>query len=219
MQYVAIYGLMVVSLIHTAQVHCASFDALRDQIAPDQDIHHIVRPDWLERAQNGIDADLRSEISETIRAADGNVLCTCSTIGAVAETSGALRIDWPMMQVAAKTGGPVLLVYCLESTVKPSSLLLERAIAEHGGGQCVFTLDLSQSWALFVSGDIGGFSSVISKGVRNEVARRSTLTAVVLAQASMACATTDLADLSIPVLSSPRLALKTLLGLTDSDAV
>ena len=66
------------TLFHTADVHVATFDAL----APEADLTHVVRTDWLERAQTGVDAALRQEIAEAIRAAEGPSLCTCTTIGA-----------------------------------------------------------------------------------------------------------------------------------------
>ena len=40
-------------LLHTADVHIATFNRLRDEIAPAARIEHIVRPDWLARARSG----------------------------------------------------------------------------------------------------------------------------------------------------------------------
>jgi hypothetical protein len=97
----------VITLLHTAQVHADTFDALRDRIAPDTRLVHLVRPDFLKRAQGGIDAALAGDIGAEVRAVSGPVLCTCTTIGAVAAAAGAIRIDAPMMQAAAQTGGRV----------------------------------------------------------------------------------------------------------------
>ncbi|WP_306419486.1 hypothetical protein [Parasedimentitalea maritima] len=114
------------TLFHTAHVHVDTFNTL----APDAELDHTVREDWLARAQDGIDEVLATEIASAIQAADGPVLCSCTTIGEVAEAAGATRIDWPMMQESAKIGGPVLMVYCLDSTAEPSEALLRRAFGE-----------------------------------------------------------------------------------------
>lgn len=91
------------TLFHTADVHRITFDKLAQRIAPDAELTHVVRSDWLDRAQGGIDRDLSEEIQSAISAVP-NALCTCTTIGLVARAAGALRVDWPMMQEAARSG-------------------------------------------------------------------------------------------------------------------
>lgn len=83
------------------------FDAFRDRIAPNVRLTHVVREDWLERALAGLDDTLSAEITNEIRQSDAPI-CTCTTIGSVAEQAGALRVDQPMMARAAQIGGPVL---------------------------------------------------------------------------------------------------------------
>ena len=84
-------------LLHTAKVHRATFDALRDQLAPGLVLEHDLRTDWLKRAQDGISPELAGEIERCVRAYDTPVLCTCTTLGSVAEAAGAVRIDAPMI--------------------------------------------------------------------------------------------------------------------------
>jgi len=196
------------TLIHTAEVHVASFASL----APEANLSQIVRSDWLARAQGGIDDCLRDEITSTIDGLKGPVLCSCTTIGAVAEAAGATRIDWPMMQKAAQIGGPVLLAYCLDSTRTPSSALLRRAFSEIGASPDFTLLDLTDLWHLFEAGDIGAFAEAITTAVLAALATRPETSAVVLAQASMKEAGPSLAPLlEIPVLTSPEIALQALL--------
>ena len=142
------------TLIHTAEVHVASLASL----APEARLNHIVRSDWLARAQGGIDVNLRDEIISTIKDLNGPILCSCTTIGEVAEAAGATRIDWPMMQQAAQTGGPVLMAYCLDSTRAPSSALLRRAFLEIGAPPDFTLLNLTDLWHLFEAGDNIAFS-------------------------------------------------------------
>jgi len=153
-----------------------------------------------------------------VKEIEGPVLCTCSTIGPIAEAAGALRIDWPMMQAAVRADGPVLLVYCLESTLKPSLALLQRAMSEKGAQHEITCLCLSQHWFLFEAGKIDQFAIAISASVDDALSRNPNIVAVVLAQASMAGAAKKLRHLRAAVLSSPKLALKAILALDKAKA-
>lgn len=194
------------TLLHTAQIHCATFNSL----APKAELHQVVREDWLARAQNGIDDKLAAEIAATVKAAAGRVLCSCTTIGPVAEAAGATRIDWPMMQEAAKIGGPVLMAYCLDSTAKPSETLLRRAFS--GTNPHLTCLHLAQHWLLFQAGDTEAFASALATDIEIALKQRS-FGCVVLAQASMAGAAKLLQETTdIPVLASPEIAVRSLLA-------
>ncbi|MEX0304950.1 MAG: hypothetical protein AB3N24_21245 [Leisingera sp.] len=193
------------TLLHTAGVHVETFSAL----APEADLNQQVRTDWLERAQDGIDADLRAEIREAIDAADSTVLCTCTTLGPVAEEAGAIRIDWPMMQEAARIGGPVLMAYCLQSTAAPSEALLRRAFGERDPQ--LTCLELGRHWPQFEAGDSAGFAAAIAADIK-EAADAMEFACVVLAQASMTGAAEILQEKTpVPVLASPEIAMRVLL--------
>jgi hypothetical protein len=196
------------TLLHTAEIHRQAFDALGDRIAPERRLRHVVRPDWLARSQAGVPKDVAAEIAQAVTEAEGGVLCTCTTIGPAAEAAGAMRVDWPMMQAAARSQGPVLLVYTLESTLEPSLALLRRALDEAGHPGAVHLLALTQFWPLFQAGERTAFEAAIAGGVRDAARDREGLGAVVLAQGSMAGVAPRLADLGVPVLSSPELALR-----------
>ncbi|WP_264211187.1 hypothetical protein [Leisingera thetidis] len=194
------------TLLHTAQVHADRFDRL----APEAGLTHQVRTDWLERARGGIDTSLRREITQAVEAADGAVLCTCTTIGEAAEDAGALRIDWPMMQEAARLGGPVLMAYCLDSTAEPSGTLLRRAFGAQDPQLACLHLD--RHWHLFAAGDGGGFARAIAADVLQAL-DTAAFGCVVLAQASMADAAAAVrAGTDVPVLASPELAVRYLLA-------
>lgn len=197
-----------ITLLHTAEVHRATFDALRDRLAPDVELVHHVRTDWLERARkHGIRQGLIDEITEAVGATQGPVICTCTTLGEVAGTLGAIRIDAPMMQKAAATGGPILMVYALEITYQPSLSLLEAALQDAGTPTEVLPLFIGQFWPLFEAGQTQAFIACVAGAVRDAVAHNK-VGCVVLAQASMAAAAPMLADLELPVLTSPESALR-----------
>jgi len=97
---------MSLTLLHSAQSHCARFDAIRDKIAPGVAVHHVVREAWLAEAQGGMSTALKDEIQAWVGAQVDPVLCTCTTIGEVAAMEGEVRIDRPLMQAPAELGGP-----------------------------------------------------------------------------------------------------------------
>lgn len=200
------------TLLHTAEVHRATFDALAARIAPGARLTHVVRPDWLARAQGGIGADLAAEIGAAVTEAPGPVLCSCTTLGPVAGAAGAIRIDAPMMARAARAEGPVLLAYCLESTRAASRALLEEAFAAAGKGDAIRMLDLGDLWRLFEAGETDGFARAIAGQVQDALRAAPETGAVVLAQASMAGAAA-LIRADVPVLTSPETALRAALGL------
>lgn len=199
---------MHLTCLHTAHVHCATFDGLRDRIAPGTGIDHIVRKDWLERAQAGIDPALTSEITAEIKAIKTPVICTCTTLGKVAEDAGAIRIDSPMMRRAAETAGDVLLAYALKSTETPSHDLLRAEMDKAHSSFQIVPLLLDRHWPLFEDGHPHAFARGIATDIRAALTQRSGIRTVVLAQASMAGAAMLLSDLNVPVLASPMLAFK-----------
>ncbi len=201
---------MTLTLLHTAESHCAKFASILEQIDPEARMTQLVREDLLARATQGISPELTADISGTVQALDGPVICTCSTIGSVAEQAGAIRVDWPMMQRAAEIGGPVLMIYCLESTREPSLTLLHRAFTENGEAAEVTLLPLTQHWALFENGETERFAEALARDVRG-ACQQVQPRCVVLAQASMSDAAALLCDLGIPILSSPELALRSVL--------
>ena len=193
---------MSLTLLHSASAHCPRFDAIRDEISPGVPLTHDVREGWLAAAQDGISEALADEIQAWVRAQNRPVLCTCTTIGEVAEAAGAVRIDRPLMQAAAEIGGPYLLAFCLDCTRAASEALLRETA---GMDAEIRLLSLTEHWALFEKGDLSGFEAALAASIYEAAPSEG---CVVLAQASMAGAAELLQDLPVPVLSSPELALR-----------
>ena len=147
---------MSLTLLHTAQVHVDAFNALRDRIAPDADLTHLVHEDWLAEARGGITAELEARLSAAIAGAAGPVVCT--TLGPVAARHGAIRIDQPMMRRSVEIGGTTVMVIALESTLTPSRDLF---ISEGGDPDRLRLLDLTALWPLFENGRIRDFHAQI----------------------------------------------------------
>lgn len=195
---------MALRLLHTSDIHVATFDALRDRLAPGMALDHVVRVDLLARARaGGMTPALASEVAALVVP---STLCTCSSIGAAAEAAGALRIDRPAMAKAARTGGKVMLVYCLESTAGPSLELLREEMEKAGNTAGIEPVFVVEAWPRFEAGDKEGFLEAIAESVRQGCA--PDVACAVLAQASMAGAAAKLDTLELMVLSTPEAAFR-----------
>lgn len=202
------------TLLHSAEILCRTFDALRDTVAPAARLKHEVRTDWLARARReGMTQQLSAEIRNAVRAAPGRVLCTCTTLAEAAVEAGALRIDQPMMAEAATSSGPILMVCCLQSTLEPSMSLLRANLREAENPADVTPLVLEVFWPMFERGEHAGFCAAIAAAVIEALTARPDFKTVVLAQASMADAAHLLDGCGARVLSSPELALRAALDM------
>ena len=203
------------AFLHTALVHVPTFEGLVREIAPGLRVRHLVREDLLADARavglTGVDdAGLAARVHQAMHeAAAGGatvVVCTCSTLGAIAERTPtgnafkALRIDRAMADRAVRTGPRVLIVAALHSTLAPTTELVVSAARDAGVAVQPRQLLVEGAWARFQSGDSAGYVDTLARAIRQGA---STADVVVLAQASMAPVANMLADLGIDVLSSP----------------
>ena len=205
------------ALLHTGEVHVASFTKLLAAAAPDIPLHHIVRADLLAAAEaaGGLTAEIAQGTAEALdqAMADGVtcVLCTCSTLGPAVEAAAHeaqapyLRVDRALAEQAVSQGNRILVVAAVETTIGPTVTLLREAADHAGRGVTFGTLVLPKAWARFQAGDQQGYLQEIARAVREGLGDADL---VVLAQASMAGAADLLADLGVPVLASPTLAVE-----------
>ncbi|MEU1038041.1 arylsulfatase [Streptomyces sp. NPDC005551] len=195
------------TLLHTSPAHIPVFDALRDESHPGLELRHLVAEDLLARARaEGVDAvadDVRAAVGRAVAEGAGAVLCTCSTIGEVAEASGAavpvLRVDRPMAAAAVAAGPRVVVLATVESTLTPTVALVEQEARRAGRPADVRALLVDGAFARFEAGDTDGYARVVARAADSVTDADS----IVLAQASMAPAQ-HLTTTAVPVLSSPR---------------
>jgi len=202
----------VLALLHTSPAHVPVFDALRDEDQQGLELRHFVDEELLARARRegpeAVAGAVRDVLETAVAEGAGAVLCTCSTIGAVAESAGAdigvpvLRGDRPMAAAAVATGARVVVAATLESTLEPTVALVEEEGRRIGRPAEVRTLLVDGAWARFEAGDTEGCARLVAEAV-DAVGDAD---AIVLAQGSMAGAQ-QLTTTPIPVLSSPRLGL------------
>ncbi|UYQ65890.1 aspartate/glutamate racemase family protein [Streptomyces peucetius] len=197
-------------LLHTSAVHVPVFDALRDRDHPSLSLRHLVHDELLARAVRDGPEAVAPAVEDVLAGAvaDGAsaVLCTCSTIGGVAEACGprlgvpVLRVDRPMAAAAARHRR-VLVVAALHSTLEPTAALIREEAA--GRDVELTTRLVDGAWERFQAGDRDGYLDAVAAAVEDVGGSD----VVVLAQASMADAA-DRADSRVPVLSSPRPGLR-----------
>ncbi|WP_406089675.1 arylsulfatase [Streptomyces sp. NBC_01013] len=198
---------MSLALLHTSAVHVPVFDALRDARHPGLVLRHLVHGDLLDRAgvlgPEAMAGDVEALVSGAVAEGATAVLCTCSTIGGVAESVGArlgvpvLRIDRPMAAAAVRAGRVTVLA-AHHATLEPTRALLAQEAERAGETLDVRTVLVDGAWARFEAGDHGGYLDLVAAAADDV----TDADVIVLAQVSMAGAVTRSVT-RIPVLSSP----------------
>jgi hypothetical protein len=199
----------MLALLHTSPLHIPVFDALRDEHHPGLELRHFVDEELLARARReGPDAvvdDVRAVVDKAVGEGALAVLCTCSTIGAVAETAPAavpvLRSDRPMAAAAVAAGARITVLATVESTFGPTAALLQEEARRAGREVHIRTRLVEGAWTRFESGDTEGCARLVAAAI-DTVTGTDDTDAIVLAQGSMAPAQ-HLTTTTIPVLSSP----------------
>ncbi|MCT9008279.1 aspartate/glutamate racemase family protein [Streptomyces rhizosphaerihabitans] len=195
------------ALLHTSPTHVPVFDALRDEAHPGLELRHLVDEELLARARSegpeAVADDVRALLARAVADGARVVLCTCSTIGAVAERTDAgvpvLRVDRPMAAAAVAAGPRVVVLATVASTLEPTVALVEDEARRVGRPVDIRTELVDGAWALFEAGDTDGCGRVVADAADAV----TDADAIVLAQASMTAAQ-RFTTTSVPVLSSPR---------------
>lgn len=178
---------------------------------------HVVDEGLLARARRDGASSVAAAVSERLhelRVAGAEVVCcTCSTIGDIAESADvaapAFRVDRPMARRAVESGSRIGVVVALEATLGSSRTLIEHEASLNGAPISLETVVAKGAWARFEAGDTDGYVRAVCEAGRTLAGK---VDVIVLAQASMAVAEDLLADLDVPVLSSPRLAVEFAVG-------
>jgi hypothetical protein len=211
-----------VTFLHTSPVHVNTFDRLVNEVDSAIKVEHVVEEGLLAYAQRvgPDDPSLVARVHESMKKASSSgasiVICTCSTIGGAAErtpTGGhfaPVRIDRAMADRAVKLGPRILVVAALESTLRPTAMLLGESALALGAEVEVDYLVAEGAWSHFLLGDRTAYVEAIATAVN--AAAPLAASVIVLAQASMSPAAEAMSGLGIEVLSSPRLGVQSLVA-------
>ncbi len=201
-----------IAFLHTSPVHVATFDALLAAADPQASaVHHTDVSLLADARQHGVGAGLPARVEAAVRdlaARADVVVCTCSTIGALAAGVAAAvpvqRVDAAMADAAVAAGPRIVVVAALESTLGPTGDLVRERAGAAGAAVEIRLHVIPGAWDHFEAGDVAGYHSAIAAALPGLAADADV---VVLAQASMAGAVEGVAGIGIPVLSSPRLGV------------
>ena len=207
----------MIAFLHTSPVHVDTFAGLMQAYAPDVAVQHLVDEALLRDAQTlGVeDATIVVRVTRRMNEAaeDGArvVVCTCSTIGGIAEKVDArgrflpMRIDRAMADAAVERGERILIVAALESTIGPTQRLVEDSAFTHGRSVIISTLTIRSAWPHFLSGNLVAYYAQIEQVIRSQLGNADV---VMLAQASMAPVAKTFKGAEVLVLSSPELGVR-----------
>jgi ketosteroid isomerase-like protein len=207
----------MLALLHTARVHVDTFARLAHSIDTSVPLRHEVRADLLAAAiAEGADSTVvqvatATAIRDLATAGAKVIVCTCSTIGGIAELAPVpdgvrvMRIDRPMAEQAVMSGRRIIVVAALPSTLEPTTALLRGIAAERQHSIDIIEVVCERAWPFFEAGDHSAYQREIAATVEGVAGPRDL---VLLAQASMAPAAELLSHLGVPVLSSPKLGLE-----------
>lgn len=186
------------------------------ELGPDVVARHDVNESLLAeaRAAGGIGPELEARIGRAMLGAASSgakvVVCTCSTIGGVAERVGqgrdlvTQRIDRAMADAAVSIGHRLMIVATLPSTLKPTREIVSDSAARLGREISTSELVVEDAWRYFEQSMLEAYIERIATAIK---ANAQGSDVVVLAQASMAGAAELCPDLGLPILSSPRLGV------------
>lgn len=214
------------ALIHTAPVLIPTFQALCREILDDVEVFNIVDESLLKNTIRDGDMTaltvqrLVGYVQSAQQAGADAVMVTCSSIGPGVEAARAavdvpvLRIDEAMADQAVTTGSRIGVAATLNSTLKPTVELLD-ARATRAGRRCEIVSRLCEgAFEAVSSGDAATHDRIVSE---NLLSLMNEADAIVLAQASMARVVESIPanDRRVPILSSPRLAVKQAAGVLE----
>jgi Asp/Glu/hydantoin racemase len=212
----------ILVLIHTVSPLIEVFERLTAEMLPGVSVRHILDEPLLEPVKSSL---MRSdefqlnrlknhiEIAEEIGAKA--VLVTCSTISPLVEIllpfSGIpiFNIDTPMIEAAVQLGSKIGVLATNPSTIKPTSRLISENAASTGRSVQVETKLVDNAFKALLSGNSELHNQLVDAAIK-EISGK--VEVIVLAQASMASVIDDPhhSNISVPVLSSPKLALEKL---------
>lgn len=204
-----------IAFLHTADVHIPTFQKLVESIDASIRVRHDVYVKLLSDAvAHGLTTKLGDQVNEAMTlAADTGakvVVCTCSTIGGIAEKTQqansvcSMRIDRAMADQAVKSSQRILVVAAVESTLEPTRALLDESLIKAGANPEISLQLIEGAWPLFEAGRLDEYYECIENYIKQQEGYDCT----VLAQASMAPVAGKFDGREAVVLASPTLGVR-----------
>jgi Asp/Glu/hydantoin racemase len=206
-----------VAVIHTSFVSVEDLKSIFKEIIPQVHMVNIVDDSLLPEVieSGGLTPSIVRRIcSYAINAEEMGVdliLNQCSSVGEAVDVARAmlkipyLKIDEPMAEEAVKIGGHITVVATLPTTLKPSVALIEKAAISAGKKVQINKCLVEGAFELLIEGKREQHNQMVLETIRK---KQGSSDVIVLAQGSMICLLPQLSDISVPVLTSPRLGVE-----------
>ena len=212
-----------IAFLHTAEVHIQTFEKLVKQTNASLNVHHLVDATLLSDAvANGITDNLRARVVAAMNAAAISgvrvVVCTCSTIGGIAENAlsttptRSMRIDRAMADIAVENSQKILVLAAVDSTLAPTKNLIDESSVMAGNNPEIYLRLIPDAWPLFEAGRMNEYYDCIAAYINQE---SKGYDCVILAQASMAPAAKRFDGSKILVLASPYPGVRSAISFLD----
>ena len=207
------------AFVHTVPSLVGLFNDLSKELIPDVEVFHIADEMLLKvvLAQGGLSPFIFQRVAEHVVAAERAgataVQCTCSSISPCVDASRplvgvpVLKIDEPMVDAALRVGPRIGIAATAPTTLKPTTDLVRARGAALGVPVQVESVLCEGAYAALFSGDPQKHDEIVTQVLRGLMTRNDV---IILAQASMARVAQAIpaAEQSVPILSSPRLAME-----------
>jgi len=206
----------VVFIVHTSFVSVQDLTALFRDLGAEIELRHIVDDSLLKEvlASGGVTPAVRRRLREYFRAAElagaSLIFNQCSSVGEAADAASravhvpVVKVDSAMAEEACRLGSRIGVVATLETTLGPTSRLVERTARSLRKKVVITRCLVRGAFEKLVGGDRPGHNAMVIAAIR-DLARK--VDVVVCAQGSMVAILGELGETPAPVLTSPRLGV------------
>lgn len=205
--------------VHTSATLVPVFQQLSERFLKDVNTFNIVDDSLIKDVikKGKLMPNTASRVVHLIQAAESAgadvILVTCSSIGVAIDTAATLtsipviRVDQAMADEAVKTGTNIGVIATLQTTLEPTSNLVERRARIAGKNVVISSRLCEGAFNALMAGDAAKHDEMVSKALKELM---KDVDVIILAQASMARVVESLRaqEKNIPILSSPEIAVK-----------
>ena len=206
-----------VTIIHTSFVSVEMLSRLFAELVPEVAVHHIVDDTLLpEIMASGrvTDTVIKRFCAYAVQAEAAGadmIFNQCSSAGPAADVAKQmlriplLKVDEAMAEEAVTLGSKIAVVATIGTTLRPSTELIRKTAEQKKKKVDVDSILLTEAYeALFLQKDAKTHNRIILSKIR-EIEKSYDV--ICLAQGSMVTLLDDLKDVSVPLLTSPRLGV------------
>ncbi len=207
--------------VHTSATLVPLFQQLSSEFAQGIDTFNIVDDSLIKDVikKGKLTPNTASRVVSHVKAAEQAgadiILVTCSSIGAAIETAATLssvpviRVDQAMADQAVQISDKIGVIATLPTTLEPTSDLVRRRALAAGKEVNIVSKLCEGAFEALMSGDAAIHDDMVSRALKELMQE---VGVIVLAQASMARVVESLteAEKTVPILASPKIAMKKL---------